>query len=396
MIKLKDFWIEPQSKKINKKKIFISSLVLVCVIVIITIILLYINNLNFREMVDKNILRKEVKQDKLPIIELSDRENSKIYAFDQYIGVLEKNEFKIYNSTAKEEKKLNLEITNPIFSASGRYLTVSEKKGSKIYYISDKNILWEKKLEGEIVQVDVSKNGYVAVSCLDSARKTNIKVFNEKGDLLFTTFISSARVTDITISNDNKYLAIAEVDTSGIVIESKVEVISIEKAKTKPEESKISTYNFENNELIINIEYQEKDRLICMSKDRIIRLLEDGTQDEISNNKDKKVVFETIELNSDIVIVEERATNLFSADSYLTITNTDNKNQVNYTAKLVSKDIYTKNNVIALNLGNEIEFISTSGWLIKRYMAKQEITDITLGSNIAGIIYRDKIEIINL
>ena len=131
MIKLKDFWIEPQSKKINKKKIFISSLVLVCVIVIITIILLYINNLNFREMVDKNILRKEVKQDKLPIIELSDRENSKIYAFDQYIGVLEKNEFKIYNSTAKEEKKLNLEITNPIFSASGRYLTVSEKKDQK-------------------------------------------------------------------------------------------------------------------------------------------------------------------------------------------------------------------------------------------------------------------------
>lgn len=393
---MRDFWIEPQSKKINKKKIVIISIIVVIMILIITVGILYIKNLEFREMIDKTILRKEVKQDKLPVIELNDREHSKVFAFDQYIGVLEKNEFKIYNSTGKEEKKINVEITNPIFSSSGRYLTISEQKGSKIYYITDKNILWDKKIEGEIVQVDVSKNGYVAVSCLDSAHKTNIKVFNEKGELLFTTFISSARVIDITMSNDNKYLAIGEVDTSGIVIESRVEVISIEKAKTMPNESKILVYNFENNELITNVEYQEKDKLLCMSKDRIIRLNNDGSIEEIMNNKNGKNVFQGIELNSDIIAVEERAINLFSADTCIRIINTDNKNEIKYIAKLVCRDIYTINNVIALNLGNEIEFINTSGWLIKRYKSDQEITDITLGNSLAGIIYRDKIEIVNL
>ena len=52
--------------------------------------------------------------------------------------------------------------------------------------------------------------------------------------------------------------------------------------------------------------------------------------------------------------------------------------------------------MIALNLGTEVEFINTDGWLVKRYIANQEITNIVVSNNIAGIIYRDKIEIIDL
>ncbi len=44
-----------------------------------------------------------------------------------------------------------------------------------------------------------------------------------------------------------------------------------------------------------------------------------------------------------------------------------------------------------------MEFINTrSGWLVKKYVAEQEITNIVLSNSISGIIYRDKIEIINL
>ena len=67
-----------------------------------------------------------------------------------------------------------------------------------------------------------------------------------------------------------------------------------------------------------------------------------------------------------------------------------------YTAESVTKEIYTSNNIIALNLGSEVEFINTGGWLVKRYVAEQEVTNIVLSNSIAGIVYRDKIEIINL
>ena len=58
--------------------------------------------------------------------------------------------------------------------------------------------------------------------------------------------------------------------------------------------------------------------------------------------------------------------------------------------------MYTKDDLIALNLGSEVEFINTNGWLVKKYKADQEITSIVLSNSIAGIIYRDNIEIIDL
>ena len=43
-----------------------------------------------------------------------------------------------------------------------------------------------------------------------------------------------------------------------------------------------------------------------------------------------------------------------------------------------------------------MHFINTNGMLIKKYASKQEITNVMLTSNIAIIIYKDRIEIINL
>ena len=127
-----------------------------------------------------------------------------------------------------------------------------------------------------------------------------------------------------------------------------------------------------------------------------IRIIENEQDNVLVDNKDKKVIFQTIELENNIASIEEKSSGLFTADTVVNITNTDNKETKQYTAKSLAKEIYSYENIIALNLGTEIEFINTSGWLVKRYKANQEITNITVSNNIAAIIYRDKIEIINL
>lgn len=392
---MKDFWKSEPTKKINKKRIAIIIVVLALIITIVTLAIVYVKNRNFREWFDTTILRKEVNQDQLAVIDIKEEDKPQIYAFNQYISVLSKNELKLYNSIGKEEKKLSVEISNPIFNSNGRYMAIAESNGQKLYFITDKEISWEKNVEGNISQIHVSKNGYIAVTIVDNT-KTTIAVYNEKGDPQINIYLSTIRVSDVTISNDNKYLAIAEIDTSGIVIESKIEVVSIEKAKTDANNSRIATYMMENNELITNIQYQDKDRLICMSKDRIIRISLDGNKEELSNNQDKKTVFQSIELSNNVVTLEEKTSSLFTADSDVSIINSENKTSVAYMTQAVTKDLYTSDNIIALNLGTEVEFINTGGWLVKRYKANQEITSITLSGNVAGIIYRDKVEIVNL
>ena len=124
--------------------------------------------------------------------------------------------------------------------------------------------------------------------------------------------------------------------------------------------------------------------------------IENEKENILLESNDKKIIFQAIELENNICYVEEKSSGLFSADSVVNIINTDSKETRQYTVNYVAKEIYTNRNIIALNLGTEIEFINTGGWLVKRYIANQEITSIVVSDSIAGIIYRDKIEIINL
>ena len=199
---------------------------------------------------------------------------------------------------------------------------------------------------------------------------------------------------DVSISNDNKYLAIAEVDTSGTAIQSNVRIISIDKVKTDPTNSEEESYKSESNKLLVNIEYENKNKIVCMYTDSI-SLIEDGKEKSLFDNKDKKVTAQSINLNNNFTIIQEESSGIFSANSLVNIQNLDNQETKNYRVDTVVKEIYTDGDIIALNLGTEVEFINTSGWLVKRYVANQEITKVTVSSNIAGIIYRDKVEIIN-
>lgn len=395
---MKDFWNEQNNtaKKINKKKLAIIIAISIILIIIITISIVYAKNEQFRDWIDKNVLRKEISQENLPSIEIKADDNPTVYAFNQNIGILNKNEFKIYNSTGKEEKTLNLQITTPIIDSANRYLVIGEDKGKKLYLIADKEIVWEKEINGNISEITVNQNGYVAIAIVDTSYKTVVEIYDEKGNELFKTFVATNRVGDISISNDNKYLAIAEIDTSGTVIKSNIKIISIESAKTDPDNSEKHSIKGENNDLITNIKYQEKNKLVCMYTDKINVISEDGNVQTISKNEDKKMNYMDINLQNSIVTVEEQSSGLFTADSLITMTNTDTNSTTNYTINAVAKEIYTSGNIVGLNLGTEIEFINTSGWLVKRYIGNEEITKITLSNSIAGIVFRDRVEIINL
>ena len=391
---MKDIWKEPITKKVNHKKVIISIIILVIILLVIVSGVLYVFNKDTREWIDKNIFRKEVKQDKVATIELKE-EPSNIYAFNKYIGILNKSKFEIYNNSGNKEEELEVKISNPYFDSANRFLAIAEKDGQKLYVISDKNIAWEKDIDGEISQVHINKNGYVAVVITNTSYKTVIEMYDSQGKEMFKSYLSSTRTADVSISNDNKYLAIAEVDTSGSVIQSNIKVISIDKASSDPTNSLENTYQGQSGKLITNIQYQDKNKLVCMYTDGI-HIIENGQNNELINNENKKVLFQSIELDNNVVFVEEKSSGLFTADSIVNIVNVDNNNTKQYTINSITKEMYSYGDIIALNLGTDVDFINKDGWLVKRYKANQEITNIVLSNNVAGIVYRDKIEIVNL
>lgn len=395
---MKDVWTQeeiiPEKRKINIKKIAIITAIILITVLLIIVIGVYNTNRQARNWIDINIFRKEVLQDKVATIEINESEAASIYAFNKYIGILNKTKFTIYGNTGNKEKELDIQISNPIYSSENRFLAIAENKGQKIYSISDKEISWEAEVEGNISQVHINKNGYVAVVIVDTSYKTVIAMYNPNGTPIFKTYLSS-RVVDVSISNDNKFLAIAEVDTSGTIIQSNIKVIEIDKAEKEKTDSVENAYQSEAGKLITNIKYQDKNRLVCMYTDSIMEL-ENGQAKTLVDNQNKKVIFQSLNLNSHACSIEEKSSGLFTADTLVNLINVDNQEKKEYIADSVAREIYTYGDIVALNLGTEVEFINTGGWLVKRYLANQEITNIVVSNSLAGIIYRDKIEIINL
>lgn len=387
-----------QEKNLNKKKLIITAVLAILFITIIIIISLYIADKNFREKVDINILKKEISEEKMVSIDIQSDMLQNIYAYDKYITILDNNKLNIYNSSGNLEKTADVEITEPLYNSNNRFLVVAEKDKEKFYFIEGNNIKWEKKLEGKISKIKVNQNGFVSIILTGTTYKSVIVVFNNEGTEMFRTYLSNTVAIDTTISKDNKYLAFAEINTSGTLIQSKIKVVSMEKAKNSPSDAIIYTYDAETDSLAIGINYQDKNNLVCLYNDRISNIINNENKDlmQLSNN-DKKINFATISFNNNYAVAYEQSNGLFNkADTYIDIENVSSGSSNLYTMQGTAKEIYSYGEKIAINLGSEVHFINNIGWLIKKYTSSQEIQKIVMSDDIAGIIYGNKVEILSL
>lgn len=386
---------EQNKKELNRKKILITVSVFLILVITAAIVCIYMTNESFRDFMDKYVLMKNVSENNVTSISLDESQNNYVFAYDKYICVFSQNNLVGYNSSGNKEYELKVEISNPIIDTNNRFLLIAEKQKQKIYLISGNSIVWENQLEGNISRVSVNKNGYVSVVLTGTTKKSIIKTFDNTGKELFTTYLSKSIAMDSDISFDNKYLSFAEISTDGTVVNSMVKTISIQKAKETPSEAIIYSVTSPSDSTIINLKYQEGNRLICMYNNSI-HCIQDGKSEEIINLEgEKKISFADVELtNFAFRIIEENS--LLSTDSVVELLNTTTKKQNIYTIDSVVKEVYSYDNYIALNLGSEVHFIGTNGWLIKKYTSTQEVRKIVINNNFAGIVYRDKIEIIQL
>ena len=383
-------------RKLNKKKVMIAGIVVVVVLIFLILFIIYSANKSFRNVIDKYVLMKNVVEDSTKMISLDENEGNNIFAYDKYISVLSKNVLKNYNSSGKLEGELTIEISNPITATSGKFLLIAEKGQSKIYLLSGNEIIWQKELEGNVDNLSVNKNGYVAVMLSGTTYKSVIETYDASGEQLFKTYLSNTTAMDAEISLDNQYLAFTEMNTSGTLVQSIVKIVSIKKAKTTPTESIIYTYAEPNGNLITNIKYEDCNRLVCMYDDGIY-IIKNENNEKVLNlvEEDKKISFGDIEVSGHMFRVIEKSS-LLSTESTVEIMGVGSKSISKYVFDGVAKEIYSYNDTIAINLGSEVHFISTNGWLKKKYISSHEIKNIVLCNSFAGIIYRDKIEIVEI
>ena len=221
-----------------------------------------------------------------------------------------------------------------------------------------------------------------------------VMYFDLNGNELFRSYISTNYAICTAISNDNKYLAIGEVDFTGTIIKSFVRILSVELAQTSPDSSIVYVYESENDSIITNIKYQDKNTAICMF-DKYVQKVGLDNNSRLYDFQDKDV-FIDINLKNNIAIIDKQSSGLFSYEYEILIKNADGTSENLYVLDSdLPKSLVSNNNYMALNFGNEIQIVNLNGWMIKKYTSNKQISNIVLGDSILGIIYKNRIEIID-
>lgn len=376
-----------------KKIVFIIIIVLILIVGIV-VFSLYISKDEFRNWMDNEILKKEISTKDVPTIDLNTDKNNQVFCYGNIICILKDKILSLYNSSGTKETEMQIDINTAIYNSNDKYLIIAEKNGQNFCVILDKTYLWNGKIEGEILKTYINRNGYVAIVSTDSTFKSVITLFSPEGKQILKNYLSSTRIIDLAISNDNNYLAFAELDSSGALIKSNVKIMKIEKANISQEEAIVRLYEAPISKMITMVKYNDKNDLICMFDDSVIKLNLDNENELMSINNN--ITFVSANLNNHIAFISEENTGLFNYNSILTIENTSNRLQNTYHFNEVVKEMYTYENIIGVNVGTEIYFINSNGMLIKKYISKQEITKVLLSNRLGLIIYKDRIEIIDL
>ena len=382
-----------ENKKLNVKKVITLVIILLLICAIVWVIIEYIMNEQFRTNIDKYLFMKEIQEDETKSILIENENNSFVCVYDRYIGILSNNILNVYNRYAEKEMEFSLTISSPIFESNNNYLAVGEKNGEKIYMIKGKNLIWQADVDGQISKITVNKNGYVAVSIIQTSNKAAVVVYNPEGKELFKTHLSNTYAIDTDISNDNKYLTIAEININGTTIQSNIKIISFDKVQNDPENAIIYNKPSDTGKLIISLKYCDDGSLMCMY-DSEITMITDGNESKIIEY-DNDTLFANINMNKKIVEIST-SQDVNNADSILKVIDVISKSENDYTISEIPKELLVKNNKITVNTGMYAYFINSYGMLIKKYISKQEIKEIVMGDYIAAIVYRNKVNIIEL
>ena len=143
------------------------------------------------------------------------------------------------------------------------------------------------------------------------------------------------------------------------------------------------------------MKYKDKNTAICMFNTYIQKVTPDSNERvyDITNND----LFIDINLKDYIAIIDKQSSGLFSYEYEISMKNQTNSSENLYILNSdLPKSLLISGSNMAINLGNEVQIVNSNGWLLKRYISSKQINNIVLGDSIAGIVYKNKIEIISL
>ena len=185
---------------------------------------------------------------------------------------------KFYNNTSSVKWSDSYTMTSPTVVTGGDYSAVVDILGKTAKVYNASGLAYSIQTEDAITNMGLNKNGH-SVVVLNGKSDYRVQAYNASGALKFQRFDEDEGVFPVCadISDNNKVLAVAYIDTSDIEIKSKILFFYTDKEDSKKTETNDMFAACEvSDEIIVNIYNMTGDEYVCVSDKRVFAVNSSG------------------------------------------------------------------------------------------------------------------------
>ena len=362
-----------ESRKSNKK--------IKKYIIIFTVTILAILFIKYRHILGITFSREITSNDCI-VIENTTSDN-KIYPYRNEILLYSKGKLLTYSRYGKKTWEYNFDETFiPDISIKGNYIQVANKDNGYIYVFNNKYESTRKKINGTIKKASINAKGESVVHYSKEGVKSNIGVYDKKGNEKYSITLSSDNIAKVDISDNGRYVLLYEVDTEGISVNSVLKVVDLKM------NDKVETILEVKNDVIYDVLLNNSNiYVLTSSKTYICNIAKKSTREfDITGKNISNIAID----NSGVAYI---AKEISEDNNTLTILNSMYKQvgrcEFNGAIKEVIYDNY-----LAYTVGSkDIEVYNLWGMCIKKFKSNTLVAEPVIfnnGKNVA-INYSNKI-----
>lgn len=295
--------------------------------------------------------------------------NCKLYR--NYTLVLSKDGIKWYNKSGKLLQEKALTLTRPVIRNSNKYMAVIDISGRDLYFYKDKTQLWTRKLDNQIINADVSDDGYCTVVTQSKEYKSSVQVIDINGVDKYTKLCAEDIVLGAKAIHEGQVVLINKVVTNSVKTGTQLEFNNIY------DEKPFSTINIADS--ILPIVISHKDNEIAVGRNILLFMDKQGKElwrksaDSIycvAPNSDKYIIIAGKFTNS-AGVTKER----------ILVLNTKGQDAYSFDQPESIIGIHLYGDRMALRTQRSVYLYTLKGKKLGQYSARNEIKDAYLVSD---------------
>ncbi len=147
--------------------------------------------------------------------------------YSNYTVILSQDSIKWFDQKGKILQENALTLARPALRISEKYMAVADISGRDIFFYKGKKQLWSKKLDNQIINVDVSDDGYCTVVTQSKEFKSAVQVIDINGLEKYTKLCAEDIVVSAKSIHDGEDVFINKLSTGSVKTGTRLEFNNI-------------------------------------------------------------------------------------------------------------------------------------------------------------------------